>query len=182
MAPEELAEVFPQLDGIAIQWTADTQPGDLILIERASGEDFEMVVTLNHESRDYLDTDVSVDTAYRYRVKSENGAGYSGYSNILETVYQDYIPFIRGDANADGRVDIADAIFILSYLFGNGRVPDCMDAADSNDDGSVDIADAIFILKVLFVTGEDFPAPYPFPGRDPTEDSLNCSLYPRLPL
>ena len=42
--------------------------------------------------------------------------------------------FIRGDANADGAVDIADAKSILSYLFHGARLGACGDAADANDD------------------------------------------------
>jgi hypothetical protein len=47
--------------------------------------------------------------------------------------YDDDSPtFIRGDANADTGVDIADAIFTLSYLFAKGTPPSCLDAADAN--------------------------------------------------
>ena len=33
----------------------------------------------------------------------------------------------RGDANADGNIDIADAVFTLTYLLGTGSPPSCMD-------------------------------------------------------
>jgi hypothetical protein len=55
-----------------------------------------------------------------------------------------------GDVNADGKVDIADAIRLLGYLFGHAEPPGCMKAADANDDDGVDIADAIAILSYLF--------------------------------
>jgi len=80
--------------------------------------------------------------------------------------------FIRGDANGDDRVDIADAIFLLSYLFQDGAEPTCMDAADANDAGGVNIADAIWILNFYFADGPSIPPPYPEPGDDPTPDNL----------
>ncbi len=49
--------------------------------------------------------------------------------------------FVRGDSNSDGRLDIADGIHVLGYLFLGASAPSCFDAADANDDGAVDIAD-----------------------------------------
>src|SRR5262245_37779709 len=42
--------------------------------------------------------------------------------------------FVRGDANADRRVDIADALFSLIHLFGGELRPTCRAALDSNGD------------------------------------------------
>ena len=49
--------------------------------------------------------------------------------------------FHRGDANDDGRADIADGVFVLDWLFTEGRPPTCADAADMNDDERSDVAD-----------------------------------------
>jgi parallel beta-helix repeat protein len=86
--------------------------------------------------------------------------------------------FERGDANADGAIDIADAIFTLSYLFAMGKAPDCLDAADANDGGAVDIADAISILSLLFASAGPLPAPFGQCGNDPTDDTLGCASFP----
>jgi hypothetical protein len=83
--------------------------------------------------------------------------------------------FIRGDVNLDTYVDVSDAIFHLSYTFGSGPTPLCLDAGDANDDGMSDISDAIFILYYNFMNG---PAPWPpFPnaGTDYTPDTIGCA-------
>jgi len=85
--------------------------------------------------------------------------------------------FVRGDSNASGGIDIADAIYTLSYLFGGGELPPCMDAADANDDGGVDIGDAISTLAHLFGGAGDLPPPFPACGEDPTEDPLDCESF-----
>ena len=83
------------------------------------------------------------------------------------------IPFVRGDTNADGGVDIADAVCTLEFLFGRpgapckGLVLECRDAADANDDGGVDIADAVSILGHLFGGTGELPAPAAACGEDP---------------
>lgn len=85
--------------------------------------------------------------------------------------------FIRGDTNSDADLDIADAVFTLSYLFVDGSAPTCLDSADANDDRSVDIADAIAVLGYLFAAFGDLPAPFGECGADPTGDTLDCKSY-----
>ena len=84
------------------------------------------------------------------------------------------VRFVRADSNTDGDVDISDAIFTLSELFGGGRLGACENAADANDDGKVDISDAIFTLSHLFGDGRAPSAPHLDCGEDPTEDDLGC--------
>jgi hypothetical protein len=81
--------------------------------------------------------------------------------------------FRRGDADANRRTDLTDAIAVLASLFAGGRAVACPDAADFDDDGFADVTDAILILIFLF-RGTDLSAPPgPFEcGRDPTEDRL----------
>ncbi len=77
--------------------------------------------------------------------------------------------FKRGDANRDGAVNIADAVYVLQNLFAQGPAILCMDAADSNDDESVNIADAVYILQNLFAQGPAILPPGPITcGVDPT--------------
>lgn len=82
--------------------------------------------------------------------------------------------FIRGDANSDGSINIADSSFIFNFLFAGGPQPQCEDSADANDDGRIDITDGAFINNFLFLGGTSPPQPYPNPGTDPTEDELTC--------
>lgn len=86
--------------------------------------------------------------------------------------------FRRGDPNGDDQNDLADAIFILTYLFAVEReLPGCMDAADANDDGNIDLADAIRLLGYLFNNEGPLPAPFDLCGEDETEDDLDCEQY-----
>ena len=57
-------------------------------------------------------------------------------------------PFVRGDINGDGTVNIADPVFLLSSLFvARSDQPTCRKAADVNDDGGLDISDAVFEIS-----------------------------------
>ncbi len=80
--------------------------------------------------------------------------------------------FVRGDANGDQVVDVADAVVTLDYLFAGGALEACLDSADSDDSGDVDITDPIVTLLWLFSEGPPLPAPFPDAGADPTPDDL----------
>ena len=86
-------------------------------------------------------------------------------------------PFIRGDANGDARVDLADGVALLQITLGIDP-SGCADAYDYNDDGQVNLADAISALQGVFGNGPLPPAPGHIDcGIDPTEDNLDCESH-----
>ena len=82
--------------------------------------------------------------------------------------------FIRGNCNrdADGQVDIADAVFMLGMLFLGEEAPRCQDACDVTDGGILTLADPIYLLLYLFRSGVAPGAPFPDCGPDLTPDEL----------
>jgi hypothetical protein len=95
----------------------------------------------------------------------------------IEIVAAGSTPFIRGDANGDGNINITDAIATLAHLFLGGASPACRKTEDTNDDGRLDLTDAVYLLRHLFLGGSPPLAPYPACGADPTSDELSCPAY-----
>ncbi len=89
--------------------------------------------------------------------------------------------FVRGDANADGAINMTDAISILSFLFLGGAEPACLDAADTDNNEVVQLTDGIYMLNFLFSGGTPPPPPYPGCGEDPTTDELGCEEFSPCP-
>ncbi|MEM7231042.1 MAG: hypothetical protein AAF517_02635 [Planctomycetota bacterium] len=60
-------------------------------------------------------------------------------------------PFIRGDADGNGSINVSDAIVILRELF-SGEPPrfNCLSARDSNANGQIELTDGIRVLWFLF--------------------------------
>jgi hypothetical protein len=83
------------------------------------------------------------------------------------------IDFIRGDANGDGRVSLADSHAVALFAFQERPALPCVEAADANDDGKVSIADPIWIANYLFRNGPSPSAPFPEPGTS-AGSSLPC--------
>lgn len=70
-----------------------------------------------------------------------------------QDLYPLMAPFICGDANGDGVMDLGDAIFLLNYLFKSGVAPDPLWTGDCNCDETVDLGDAVYLLNYLFKGG-----------------------------
>ncbi len=58
-----------------------------------------------------------------------------------------------GDADGSAAVSIADATFLIDYIFSAGPAPNPIDAADPNCDGNVSIADVVYLLEFIFSGG-----------------------------
>ncbi len=82
-----------------------------------------------------------------------------------------YKPFVRGDVDESGRLEVTDAVRIFGYLFlGDPRTLPCEDIADADDSGTVDLSDGVSLLEFLF---NDGPPP-PLPGAI-CEPALDCA-------
>lgn len=90
--------------------------------------------------------------------------------------------FVRGDANTDGAVDIADPVVLLLDLFAQGSTIRCFDAADANDDTRLNVSDVVYSLAFLFLGASAPPAPWPGCGIDLTPTDLGCEEYSLCPI
>jgi len=74
------------------------------------------------------------------------------------------IGLIRGDVNCSGEpgggIDIADLVYLVSYMFDNGPEPLCFEEADLDASGGIDIADLVWLVDYEFNAG---PPPEPCP-------------------
>jgi M6 family metalloprotease-like protein len=60
---------------------------------------------------------------------------------------------ICGDANGDEAVNVADAVYLINYIFKDGLPPDPLCVGDANDDDAVNIADAVYLINYIFKDG-----------------------------
>lgn len=83
----------------------------------------------------------------------------------------------RGDINADRRIDIADPIANLSFLFGGGFRPTCLETHDFDDDGTINLTDAVAQLTYLFGNGVPPAPPFENCGKPTGQDSVDLSRF-----
>ncbi len=61
--------------------------------------------------------------------------------------------FYPGDADGSGVVTIADAVWIINFIFGGGLPPKPIRAGDADCSGGVAIGDAVYIINYVFGGG-----------------------------
>lgn len=82
-APSNLFTYASSTDSIYIGWTDNSFNEDGFKIERSSdGQNYSQIDSVGAGVNTYLDTNVSQNSYYYYRVRSYNSAGNSSYSNI----------------------------------------------------------------------------------------------------
>ena len=62
-------------------------------------------------------------------------------------------PFLAGDANASGEVEVGDIVSLINYLYKNGPSPDPVESGDDNCDGKIDVGDIVYLINYLFKGG-----------------------------
>ncbi len=113
----------------------------------------------------YLDSDFQVIAAVEV----------NAFQRLTDTAID--VRFRRSDANADGDIQLADAIYALEFLFRDGLIPSCLKSTDVDDDGRLTVSDPIRVLLHLFGGEAGIAPPFPFCGRDLTADALDCASY-----
>jgi hypothetical protein len=91
---------------------------------------------------------------------------YVPYFESGTTCVAQYKP---GDTNGDCTRNLADAIYLLNYLFRNGLEPRPLDAGDVNGDCAINIGDPVYLLNYLFKGG-----PPPVCGCASHPESVGC--------
>jgi hypothetical protein len=94
-----------------------------------------------------------------YRIPVNSGGqpsaiGISESDNYMVKAGYVHASFVmHGDATADGFINIADVVYLVTYLFQNGPLPCPMEAGDATCDGLVNIGDVVYLVTYLFQGG-----------------------------
>jgi len=78
---------------------------------------------------------------------------YPAFNSDSGTHVIRYGGYFCGNANADGNVNVSDAVHIINYVFTSGLPPDPMESGDTNCDGETNVSDAVFIINYVFAGG-----------------------------
>ncbi len=62
-------------------------------------------------------------------------------------------PYICGDADGSLAVSIADAVYLINYIFSGGPAPSPIAAGDADCSGGISIADAVYLINYIFTGG-----------------------------
>ena len=61
--------------------------------------------------------------------------------------------YLCGDADGSHDVNIADAVFLVEYIFSGGAAPSPLAAGDTDCSGDINIADCVYLIEYIFSGG-----------------------------
>jgi serine protease AprX len=82
----------------------------------------------------------------------DNNYGW-GIPDILAAIQYSF--YLTGDANGNGKIDLADAVYLVNYLYIGGPAPDPFILGDVNCDDLADLADVVYLVNYLFEGGPE---------------------------
>ncbi len=98
---------------------------------------------------------IEIDSTAWYTYHFEFSDGAETVSTDIDSLYFE-LPYIPGDADGSGGIDIDDVVFLIEYIFSGGPAPNPLAAGDADCSGSVDIDDVVHLIEYIFSSG---PAP-----------------------
>jgi hypothetical protein len=90
-------------------------------------------------------------TSYTY----VGGTGYWPLAVGNELIYETGEPFLCGDVNDNGLINILDVTYLLAYLYQQGSEPIPYDSGDVNSTGSINILDITYLLAYIYQGGPE---------------------------
>ena len=75
--------------------------------------------------------------------------------NSVDDIFTFEVPEVPscGNINLDNEINVADAIYLLNYIFLEGPPPSTFESADVNCDSIINLTDAVYIIVYIFQGG-----------------------------
>ncbi|TFH64200.1 MAG: hypothetical protein E4G91_06565 [Candidatus Zixiibacteriota bacterium] len=67
--------------------------------------------------------------------------------------YATAIGYVCGDADGSTEIDIADVVYLISYIFSGGGAPSPLLAGDADCSLDINVADAVYLINYIFSGG-----------------------------
>ena len=99
-------------------------------------------------------TPIALLYTYNFTVKATDSSPTPKNDTQVLTITIGPTPYVRGDANQDGIVDIGDIVYLINYVFYAGPPPQPQtEAGDVNCDSLVDVVDINYLVSYVFYGG-----------------------------
>jgi len=103
-----------------------------------------------------------LDTVYDYNLQGNSPCIDKGDPNspldpdsTISDMGAFYYHYLRGDANGNYTLSLADIVYLINYLFKFGPAPEPIQSGDANCDGKVSLGDIVYLINYLFKFGPE---------------------------
>jgi hypothetical protein len=141
--PHDHAFVSISIDGA--NWTTIWENRELYIDSAWHKMEFDISEIASHQPTVYL----------RWTMGPTNEAfNYCGWNiDDVQVFGYDCLGYYCGDANRDDVINVADAVFLINYVFKGGQAPDPIDAGNVNCDATANVGDAVYLINYVFKGG-----------------------------
>jgi len=115
--------------------------------------DFRILSTVLPPDSACVDTLMQAFTNPSIPLAFVNKSGQTAYVPLFSVDCIEVTEYACGDCNGDGNVTIADATYLVSFIYGGGPSP--VGEGDVNVDGRYTIADATYIVSYIYRAGPE---------------------------
>jgi hypothetical protein len=123
---------------------------------RKLGGDVPIGCTFNGDTVGTITGVPSWKAIYYFTVELKDAAAPAAGDTINLSISVIEPLYICGDADGNRHIDLADAVYLIAYVFGGGPAPNPLIAADADCSKQVDISDVVYLISNIFGSG---PAP-----------------------
>jgi len=152
LAPDSGTIFFELQPTFAWETTTDPDPCDSVLFRLSYADDSDFtdpIIIPDLDTTAYTPAEPLTSGLYYWRVTAVDLFGGETDCNSAFN----FVIGLRGDSNADGIIDVGDAVFLINHIFRGGLPPNPYLMGDANCSGSVDVGDAVYLINYIFRGG-----------------------------
>ncbi len=142
------------LDDVEIVSEETRDPGDIVYTCEQTME----IDALSTAYCDFIPSWNAIPGIYGMKITTSlTGDENPSNNQMTATTIMEQSPYLCGDVNDDGLINVSDAVFIINYVFLGSSAPDPLCIGDANGDDTINVSDAVYLINYIFIPGS--PAP-----------------------
>jgi hypothetical protein len=83
------------------------------------------------------------------------GVMWGGYVDNVELTSLTELPYICGDTDGNGSINVSDIVLTINAVFGDGSPPNPLDSGDVDCNGTFNVSDIVFLINFVFGDGDE---------------------------
>jgi hypothetical protein len=139
----------------ALEWSCVDPDGDQVVFDVYVGENQPLPQVSDDQAGSTYKPIASWlhETTYYWQIIGHDVHGDSVVGPIWSFTTEP--SYLCGDSDGNDLVNVSDAVFLISYIFGGGPAPDPLAAGDPDCNQLVNVSDAVYLISYIFGGGPE---------------------------
>lgn len=147
------SDITADSTGVYVVWTDDRTAYTQTYFRMSTDRGVTWSEELSQSDPAGITTEPEIDVCRGYLSVSGRLSKYLGDHYFVAVMHKLGGRFVPGDADADGIVNVSDAVYLISYIFSGSIPPIIYNAGDVECSGIVNISDVVYLINYIFASG-----------------------------